>query len=99
MIIKTHLIDNLKVNILINNNVLMLQKIKLDSINNKIIIDVYQNLVVKIKIVIKKDFEIRRAIHIKRIIIISTLLIMLILIIYRDTLLENKDFLFEFQYK
>ena len=41
MIIKTYLIDNLKINILINNDVFMSQKIKLDFINEKMIIDIY----------------------------------------------------------
>ena len=58
MIIKTHLINNLKINILFDNDVLVLQKIKFDFINNKIIINVYQNFIIKIKIIIKKDFEI-----------------------------------------
>ena len=95
MIIKIHLIDNLKINMLIDNNVLMSQKIKFDFVNDKIIINVYQNLAIKIKIVIKKDFEICRIIRTKRTVIISTLSIMLMLITYRDTLLKNKDFLFE----
>ena len=41
MIIETHLIDNLKINILIDNDVLVSQKIKFDFINKKIIIDAY----------------------------------------------------------
>ena len=96
---KTLLIDNLKINILINNNVFVSQKIKFDFINEKMIIDVYQNLVIKIEIVIKKDFEIYRIIYVKRMIIILILSIILILIIYYNTLLKNKDFLFESQYK
>lgn len=52
MIVKAHLINNLKINILINNNVLVLQKIKFNFINEKIIIDIYQNLVINIEIVI-----------------------------------------------
>ena len=41
IIIKTYLINNLKINILIDNNVFVLQKIKFDFINEKMIIDVY----------------------------------------------------------
>ena len=63
------------------------------------IIDVYQNLIIKIEIVIKKNLEIRRIIRIKKTIIILILLIILMLIIYRDILLKNKDFLFESLYK
>ena len=96
MIMKTHLIDNLKVNMLINNDVFMLQKIKFYFINEKMIIDICQNFVIKIEIVIKKDFEIRRIIRVKKMIIILILLIILILIIYYNTLLKDKDFLFEF---
>ena len=96
MIMKTHLIDNLKVNMLINNDVFMLQKIKFNFINEKMIIDICQNFVIKIEIVIKKDFEIRRIIRIKKMIIILILLIILILITYYNTLLKDKDFLFEF---
>lgn len=69
---------------------------KFDFINEKIIIDAYQNLVIKIEIVFKKNFKMRRAIRIKRTIIISTLLTMLMLTTYYNTLLENSDFLFEF---
>ena len=41
MIMKTHLIDNLKVNIIIDNDVFVSQKIKFDFINEKMIIDIY----------------------------------------------------------
>ena len=41
----------------------------------------------------------RKTIRVKIIIIISTLSIVLILITYRNTLSNNKIFLFEFQYK
>ena len=41
MIIKAHLIDNLKTNMLIDNDIFISQKIKLDFINEKMIIDVY----------------------------------------------------------
>ena len=41
MIIKAYLIDNLKINMLINNDVLISQKIKFDFINEKMIINVY----------------------------------------------------------
>ena len=47
IIIKTHLIDNLKINMFINNNVLMSQVIKFDFINDKIIINVYQDFIIK----------------------------------------------------
>lgn len=40
MIMKVYLVDNLKANILIDNDVLISQKIKLDSTNGKIIIGV-----------------------------------------------------------
>ena len=63
------------------------------------IINVYQDLIIKIEIIIKKDLEIRRAIYIKKTIIISTLLTISILTTYYNTLLKNKDFLFEPQYK
>ena len=95
MIIKARLIDNLKINMLINNDVLVFLKIKFDFIDGKIIIDVYQDLVVKIKIVIKFFFKIYRIIRIKKTVIILILLIMLMLITYYNTLLKDKNFLFE----
>ena len=63
------------------------------------IIDVYQDFVIKIEVVIKKNLEVRRVIRIKKTIIISTLSIILMLITYHNTLLKDKDFLFESQYK
>lgn len=59
------------------------------------IIDVYQNLVIKIEIVIKKDFEIRRIICVI-IIIMLILLTISILIIYYNAFLKIKDFMFKF---
>ena len=96
IIMKTHLIDNLKINMLINNDILISQKIKFDFIDEKMIIDVYQDFIIKIEIVIKKDFEICRIIRAKKMIIILILFIILMLITYHNTLLKDKDFLFEF---
>ena len=82
MIMKIYLIDNLKANIFIDNNVFISQKIKLDLINNKIIIEIYQNLAIKIDIVIKENFNIRRIIRFKKTVIISALFTLFIFITY-----------------
>ena len=60
------------------------------------IINAYQDFIIKIKIIIKKDFEIRQIIRIKKTIIILILSIILMLITYHNTLLKDKDFLFKF---
>ena len=59
------------------------------------IIKTYENLIINIIIIIKKDFKLRRIIRFKNNIIISIIFTLLILIKYRNNLL-NKDFLFEF---
>ena len=41
MIMKIHIIDNFKINIFIKNDVFILQKIKFDFVNDKIIINLY----------------------------------------------------------
>lgn len=38
---KIHIIDNFKINIFIKNDVFILQKIKFDFVNDKIIINLY----------------------------------------------------------
>lgn len=58
MIIEIYLINNLKINIFFENDVFVSQKIKIDSINNEIIIKIYQNFVVNIDVVIKNVFKI-----------------------------------------
>ena len=95
--IEIYLIDNLKINIFIENNVLISQKIKLNSKNNKIIIELYKNLFVNIEIIIKDSFRVRKIIRIKEIITILILSTILILIIYNNTLLSDRDFLFKSQ--
>ena len=98
-IMKTHLVDNLKINIFIKNNVLISQKIKFDLINNEITIGSCQNLTIKIEIVVKNNFKVRQTIHIKRIITILILFIISIFVIYRGTFPDDKDFLFKPQFK
>ena len=61
-IMKIYLIDDLKTNILININIIKLQKMNLLFVNNILIINVYRNLKISINTIIKANLNIRRTI-------------------------------------
>ncbi len=89
-----HLIDNLKVNMLIDNDILDLGRIIIDEVNNKVIIFSCNDMIIstEIRTLIKK--MINKIVHARTITIISSLSMMFILI-HNANLLKNRDFLFE----
>ena len=102
-IMKIHLIDNFKTNILIDTDVMKSQKMNLFFINNILIIDACQSLKISINIIIKANFNNRRIIRTRYIIIISSHITVEIIVIYQDVdkqqnhLFNDRDYFFEFQ--
>ena len=102
-IMKIHLIDDLKTNILIDIDVIKLQKMNLFFVNNTLIIDVCKNLKISIDMIIKTNLNIRRTIRAQHVSIIFSHFSIKITIIYQkidkqhDRLSNDRDYLFEFQ--
>ena len=88
-----HLIDNFKINIFINNDVIDVEKIIINSIKRETFI-INIDVIVSIKVKSSK-ISIQRLVHIRKIIIISSLT-KIIVFIHHSSLSTNKDFLFEF---
>ena len=63
-----------------------------------VIIFNYQNLKIFIKLIIKFYFQIKRVMKIKSVITLSLKLMINVLINYINTLLNDRDFLFEFEF-
>ena len=101
-IIKIYLIDDFKINILIDINIIKLQRMNLLFINNILIIDVCKNLRISIDIIIKLNFNNRRTIRTRHVIIIFSYFIIKISVIYQDAdkqhddLFIDRDYFFKF---
>ena len=90
---EVHLIDNLKANMLINNDVLDFENIIIDSIKKQIhIINI--DVIISMNIRSSK-ISIQRFVYIRKIIMILSQFEMII-IIHHTTLFASRDFLFEF---
>ena len=97
-IIKIYIIDDLKANIFININILILEGIIID-LNIKILIfNKYSKLQILFDIIIKLNPYFKRIIRFKSVIIITPDTTIKIFIIYNNNILYNKDFLFELNY-
>lgn len=99
MTMEAHLVDNLKANMLIGNDVLVPQKIRLDPAGGKMVIGACQDLAARIEVVTKKDPGVRRAIRSKGTVTIPALSTVSVPVTYRGTLPDDRDFLFEPQFK
>ena len=90
-----HLISHLKINMLINNNIICFEDIVIDSINKKIYID-NCDVTVSIEIRFRNSQTQQRLIHAKKTIILSSRN-QLIISIHQlsDELFDDRDFLFE----
>ena len=86
-----------KINFLFDNDVFIVQKIKINLKKQIIKLKNCQNFQVSINIVIKKNFCLKRIVCIKIIIIMSTDVIINVFVIYYNQLSNDRDFLFEFQ--
>ena len=90
---KIHLIDNFKINMFIDNDVIDVEKIIINSVKRKIFI-INIDVIVSIKVKSSKT-SIQRLVHIRKTTVISSLTKMIVFIHY-SFLSTNKDFLFEF---
>ena len=87
-----HLIDNLKINIIFDNNITNIEKFIIDMIKKRVIID---NIEIFVVLNIRSfKIAIQRLIHLRKIIVVF-LYIEMIISIYNFILSNNRDFLFE----
>lgn len=99
MTVEAHLVDNLKANMLLGNDVLVPQKIKVDPANGEMIIGACQNLAVKIDVVAKDSSRVRRTVRSKGTVTIPALSVASVPVTYRGSLPDDRDLLFEPQCK
>ena len=96
--VKIHLVDDLKTNLFIDNNVFIAQRVKINLITQSVQLNNCQNLVALINTIIKKKIDFKRTIRANQIVNVSINFIVMIFVNYHDNLSNNKDFLFESQY-
>ena len=94
---KIHLINDLKINLLFDNNVFIAQRVKINLITQIVQLSNCQNLVASIDTITRKNSNLKRIIRVKQIINVFVNFIVMIFVNYHDNLLNNKDFLFELQ--
>ena len=97
MKIKTHIIKNLKINLLLKINNLILQEIIIDFIKQQAIIDVCSNTIIKFNISIKSSHQLIHSVYINTKMIVSSHLEICILIKTCKTfkLSENQNYIFK----
>ena len=90
--------NNLRINIFIGNNIIVLKKIVVDSVGSKIIFEKYKNIVILITITNKASEFIRRIIFsIKTIVVLINIYIAIFIEDIKDNLnlFKNRDLFFE----
>ena len=95
--VEIYLINDLKINLLINNDVFIVQRVKIDLISQNVQLSNCQNLVASIDTIIKKNSNLKRIIRAKQITSVFVNFIVMIFVIYHDNLSNDRDFLFESQ--
>ena len=95
--IEIHLIDDLKINIFIDNDVFIVQQIKLNLAQQIVQLDNCQNFVVFINVLTRQKTEIKRIIRVKNIVIVSIKITINVSISYNENLSVDRNFLFESQ--
>jgi hypothetical protein len=91
---EVHLMNDLKINMLINNDILRFEEIFIDEINVKVIIANCQHMIISIEIRTLTKKMINKVFHVRFITIISSYS-MIIISIHRSNLSSNRNFLFE----
>ena len=94
---KIHLINDLKINLLFDNNVFIAQRVKINLITQIVQLSNCQNLVASIDTITRKNSNLKRIIRVKQIINVFVNFIVMIFVNYYDNLSIDKDFLFESQ--
>jgi len=80
---------------LLKINIIDFKRIIVDANKRKLIIKSYRNLETKLKIKSKNNIRMKRVVKIKRSFVIVAHFVLEILIVVRDKILPNKDYLFE----
>jgi hypothetical protein len=91
---KIHLVNNLKVNMLIDNDILRSKNIFIDDVNSKVIVSSCQNMIISIEIRTLTKKMINKILHARFITMISSYS-MIIISIHRSNLSFSRDFRFE----
>ncbi len=92
---EVHLVNDLKVNMLIDNDILESKRFFIDDFNSRVIIVSCNDMIILIEIRIFSKNIINKVLHVRSITMISSHSIALI-IIHSANLFTNRDFLFEF---
>ena len=95
--VEFHLIKDLKTNLLIDNDVLIAQRVKIDLISQSVQLNNCQNLVASIDTITRKNSNLKRIIRAKQIINVFVNFIVKMFITYHDNLSNDRNFLFESQ--
>ena len=95
--VEIHIVDDLKINLLMSNDVLNAQKIILNLKKQTIKLINCRNFIVSIDIVVKKNVDQKRIVKSKSNFKISFETTIKISVTFHDKLSKNRDFLFEFQ--
>ena len=95
--VEIHFVNDLKTNLFIDNNVFIVQRVKIDLIIQNVQLNSCQNLVASINTIIKKKFDFKRTIRANQVVNVSINFIVIIFVNYHDNLSNNKNFLFESQ--
>jgi len=90
-----YVIKNLRAKLLLDINIINFKHIVVDINRRKLIIKSCRNLKTKLKIKLKNNIRIKRIVRIRRSFVIVAYSIFEILIIVRDEILLNKNYLFE----
>jgi hypothetical protein len=93
---EVHLMNDLKANMLIDNDILDSEKIFINDVNSKVIIASCQNMIISIEIRTLSKEMINKILHARSFTIISSRS-MTIILIHQTSLSTNRDFLFESQ--
>ena len=95
--VKIHVINNFVVNLLLNNNVIYSQNMKLNLKKHRLIIIKYEKLYVLLKIRNCVNFHVKRIIQLQRVYTFMFDNLIEISIIYYNLLSNNRNSFFEFQ--
>jgi hypothetical protein len=93
---EVHLMNDLKINMLIENDILDSERIFIDDVNSKIIIVSCQNMIISIEIRTFSKEMINKTLHVRSFTIISSRS-MTIIFIHQTSLSTNRNFLFKSQ--
>lgn len=95
---KVYIINNFKINIFINTNIITLQKI-ISNLKIRIVkLEKCQKLIIFIDVVARTLLFIKKIIRTKTFITITFNNIIKVFIVYNDNIFEDRNFLFEFNY-